>query len=85
MAKAKLKDSDTIRQMQVDKLGTVYTWTLKHKTVKNLSEKDAADFEAGFAERARDFNQGKSGGEREVPAFSQAWWNGYQFALEQEP
>lgn len=85
MVKKLRKDSDVVRYLEIEKLGTVQAWKLTRKEIKDLSAKDAKDFEEGFAERSRDFNQGKTGDEREVPATSPAWWKGYQFAKSQEP
>jgi len=85
MAKTKpRKDSDVVRMLQVDKLGTVQTWKLTHKTVKGMSARDAAAFEEGFAERSRDFNQDKAHSSIEVPSRIPAFWKGYEFARAQE-
>lgn len=85
MAKAKArKDSDVVRLIQVDKLGAVQTWTLKHKDVKAMSPRDAAAFEEGLEARSRDFNQGKANSDIEVPSRIPAFWKGYEFARAQE-
>jgi hypothetical protein len=85
MATTKLrKDTDVVRYLEIERFGEVQAWKLTYATVKNMSKGEAKDFEDGFAERARDFNQGRTGDEREVPAASPAWWKGYRFAQSQE-
>lgn len=79
------KDNDVVRQIQIDKVGKVATFTLRHKAIKVLSAKDARELEEGFVERTRDFNQGRDNSELEVPSKSTAFWKGYELARQQEP
>lgn len=83
--KPERQDNDVVRQIQIDKLGQVATFTLRHKAVKVLSVADAKALEEGFVERTRDFNQGRNNSELEVPTKSTAFWKGYELARQQEP
>lgn len=85
MVKKLRKDSDVVRYLEVEKLGTVQAWKLTRKTIKDMSDRDAAAFEEGFVERSRDFNQGKANSDIEVPSRVEAFWKGYEFARAQEP
>lgn len=83
MAK-KLKDSDVRREIRLQRLGKPYHFVLQQRDVKTLKPADQQAFEDGFAERTRDFNQGKMNSTIEVPSKPQAFWKGYEFARQQE-
>lgn len=77
-------DNDVVRQIIIDKLGKKQTFTLTRKAVKHLTATDARELEAGFAERAQDFNQGRDNSTIEVPSKTAVFWKGYEFARKQE-
>lgn len=92
MAKAKTagkakrgKGSDVIRSLSIDRHGKTQTFNLPRKAIEQLSKQQARDYEEGFVERARDFNQGRDNSELEVPSKSEHFWKGYRFAQAQEP